>query len=493
MTLGADKTRLRSNSVAQTQTNLAWETLFDVSAQPPGALHERLTRAIRAAIRDGRLPRGAALPPSRTLAADLGVSRWTVTQAYGQLVTEGYLDSRTGSATRVRWSPAPGDDRVHQQDKGQPPPVSPPRFDLSSCNPDFRAFPRRRWVAAIQAVAESTPFDQLSYATPGGEPRLRTVLADQLNRSRGADIDPATVSVFSGARQAMAQICRALVEDGHRRIGMENPGSPGLWDTARAAGLELVALPVDDEGLVVDALDQHPDLRAVCVGAEHQIVMACPLAPRRRVALLDWARRVDGLVIEDDYDAEFSYDAPALPAMQGADRRRVAMLGSMSRVLTPTISVGWVITPPYWLDAVRKAYQPTHAPLAPSPPALTQLALAHFMAEGAYDRHLRSLRLRLRRRRDALLNALERQLPGYQVRGAQAGMHLLLELPAGTDVSGLVAAAKRRDMEFCDAEETFFQPAPHQPLLPVGYANLNDTVIDEAVAALADLIKRAAP
>jgi GntR family transcriptional regulator/MocR family aminotransferase len=466
--------------VAQTRTNLAWETLFDVSGQPSGPLHERLTRTIRAAIRDGRLPRGAALPPSRTLAADLGISRWAVTQAYGQLVTEGYLASRTGSATRVVWSPEPGQDRTASRS-------TPPRFDLRQFPPDYRAFPRRKWVEAIRAAAENTPFDQLDYGDTGGEPRLRAILAEHLHRSRGAAADIATVSVFTGARQGLSQVARALYADGHRQIGMEDPGSPGLWDAARNAGLELVPLPVDDDGLITGALASHPAMRAVCVGTAHQLLLTRPLAPHRRAALLDWARRADGLIVEDDYDSEFSFDGPALPALQGSDRRRVALLGSMSRTLTPTAQVGWVVAPPFWVEAVRAAYMPTSAP-----PALIQLALANFMESGAYDRHLRASRLRFRRRRDALVAALEHRLPGYPVRGTEVGLHLLLGLPDGTDIAALITAARRRSLELSDPAELYFPPAPPQSWLPLGYANLDDTRVTEAVTVLAELLGGAA-
>lgn len=465
------------------QTNLAWETLFDVSAQPNGPLHVRLTRAIRAAISNGRLPLGSALPPSRMLATNLGVSRWAVTQAYGQLVTEGYLTSRTGSATRVIWSPERDEDRIPRPVK---PPAPPPRFDLSNCNSDLRAFPRRKWVEAIRAASESTPFDQLTYAASGGEPRLRAVLAEHLNRSRGAVAEPAALCVFSGARASISQVARALFDEGHRQIGMEDPGSPGLWPPARAAGLEVVPLPVDWDGLITDALDDHPGLRAVCVGAAHQILLARPLAPHRRTALLDWARRVDGLLIEDDYDSEFSYDRPALPVMQASDRRRVALLGSMSRTLTPTAHVGWVVAPPRMVEAIQAE---DNSPLAP--PALTQLALASFMESGEYDRHLRASRQRFRARRNALLAALHDSLPDYPVRGGEAGVHLLLELPPEVSIGALAKAAKRRDMDLDDPAELRLLPVPDYPYLPLGYANLNDAVVEEAVAILAKLIAEA--
>jgi GntR family transcriptional regulator / MocR family aminotransferase len=486
--LGAIRGRLRSNDVAENQTNLAWATLLDLSATRAGPLHRRLAAAIRTAIRDGRLPLGAALPPSRTLAGDLSVSRWTVTQAYGQLVTEGYLLARTGSATRVNWRPQAGDDQVGRPARNAETPPPPVRYDLYSSRPDLRAFPRRKWVEAIRTVAETASFDQLGRPEPGGHPRLRAVLAEHLNRSRAAAAEPGTISIVAGAGHGMAQISHALLDDGHVAIGMEDPGSPRLWHAARTAGLKLVPLPVDDEGLIVDALSGHPELRAVCVGAARQVAFGCPLAPRRRAALLEWARRAGGLIVEDDYDAEFSFDRPALPTIQGTDRDRVALLGSMSKTLSPTVSVGWVVAPRRLVPAVRAEYE-----LSATPTTLNQLALAQFMESGAYDRYVRASRQRLRARRAALVEALRRRLPEYRIRGGECGLDLLLELPAGSDAAAIIAAAERRDMELCDPDGLRFAPDPGQPGLLLGYGNLNDAVVDEAVAILADIIAGSPP
>ena len=476
--------------MAVRQANLAWETLLDLSATRPGPLHMRLAAAIRAAIRAGRLPVGAALPPSRMLAADLSVSRWTVTEAYGQLITEGYLTGKTGSATRVTWSPRPGDEprgepvRKRQAPAARPSPAA--GFDLGSYNPDLRAFPRRKWAEAIRAAAETAPFDRLSYSEPGGLPELLAVLAEHLNRSRGAAAEPDTISIVMGAGQGRSRLCRALRADGHTAIGMENPGSPRLWQAAQEAGLTLTSLPVDGDGLVVDALDRHPGLRAVCVGAARQIALGCPLAPHRRPTLVDWARRVDGLVIEDDYHAEFSYDRPAPPVLQGTARDRVALLGSMSQVLGPTVGIGWVVAPRRWVPPVRAEHE-----IQVLPPALNQLALVQLMQSGAYDRHLRASRQRYRARRNALLDALARHLPGYRVRGAQAGVQLLLELPPGTDLPAILRAAARRGIELCNLYEMQLQPEPVDPALLVGYGNIKDSAIDAAVAALAEVIRDA--
>ena len=468
------------------QANLAWETLLDLSATRPGPLHMRLAAALRAAVRDGRLPVGAALPPSRMLAADLGVSRWTVTEAYGQLITEGYLTGKTGSATRVTWSPRPGDEpRGGPARTRQAPPVrpSPPSgFDLGSYTPDLRGFPRHKWVEAIRAAAETAPFDRLSYSEPGGMPELRAVLAEHLNRSRGAAAELDTISVVMGAGQGMFRVCRALAAAGHTAIGMETPGSSRLWQAAQEAGLTTVPLPVDDDGLIVDAVREQPGLRAVCVGAARQIALGCPLAPHRRPALVDWARRVDGLVIEDDFYSEFSYDRPAPPVIQGTAKDRVALLGSMSTVLGPTVGIGWVVAPRRWVQAVRAEHE-----IQVLPPALNQLALVQLMQSGAYDRHLRASRQRFRARRNVLLDALGRHLPGYRVRGAEAGAAVLIELPAGTDEREILRAAARRGIELCNLYEV--QPQPRDPGLLVGYGSIKDTAIDAAVAALAEVVR----
>ncbi len=473
--------------MVQVGTNLAWEALFDLADTRPGPLHLRLAAAIRTAIRDGRLPTGAALPPSRTLATRLGVSRWTVTQAYGHLITEGYLTGRTGSATRVRWAPGPGDEDVPHLSRPAAVRHGPPRgYDFLSYQPPLRAFPRRKWAEAISAVTETAPFDQLDYSEPGGLLELRTVLAEHLNRSRGAAVEPSTISVFSGAGQGLTQLSRALRAEGHTAIGMENPGSPRLWQAAQTGGLELVALPVDDDGLVVDALAEFPGLRAVCVGTARQIAYGNPLAPHRRRELIDWARRVDGLIVEDDYDAEFS-DRPAPPVMQGTARSQVALLGSMTHTVGPAVIIGWIVTPGWLVDGVRAEHE-----IQLLPPALNQLALVYLMRTGAYDRHLRTTRLRVSARRTKLAQALDRHLPGYRVRGLGGGLSLVVELPPGSDAGAIVAAAARRHVFISSLDDLRMRPDPACPGLLLGYGNLRDDEIDEAVALLAEVVAAAA-
>jgi GntR family transcriptional regulator / MocR family aminotransferase len=502
--LGAMKPELRSNLMLETQTNpapgtkvqgvhvgldarLAWGALLDLSATRPGPLHMRLAAAIRTAIRNTRLPLGAALPPSRTLAGDLGISRWTVTQAYAQLITEGYLTGKTGSATRVSWTPGPdGDPTAPAAGRAQTAPVAEARIDMYSCGPDLRAFPRRKWVAAIRAATETAPFEQLDYSATGGLPQLRGIIAEHLNRSRGAAAEPATVSIFSGSGQALTQLGRALLAEGYAAIGLENPGSIRLRQAAETAGLHLVPLPVDNDGLVVAALDDYPDLRVVCVGAARQVGYGCPLAQHRRKALLDWARRAGGLVIEDDYESEFSYDRPAPPVMQGVDPHRVALLGSMSMAIGPSVNIGWTVVPHRWVAAVRAEHE-----IQLLPPSLNQLALVQLMQSGDYDRHLRATRSQYRARRNVLADALRRYLPDFHVLGAQSGLQVLLELPPRLDPAAIVAAAARRGLAIGSLDEMRFAPDQSRPGLMLAFGSLKDSSIDEAVMLLADVLQQA--
>jgi GntR family transcriptional regulator/MocR family aminotransferase len=460
------------------QTNLAWDVLLDLPLWR-GPLHERLAWALRAAIRAGRLPLASALPPSRALAADLRVSRWAVTQAYSQLISEGYLEARVGSATRVRWRP--------EADAPQPavpgPVTAPARFDLTPGRPDLRGFPLSRWAEAVRAATATLPFDQLGYPEPEGSDQLRTVLADYLSRVRGATASAASVTICLRAVDGMMRSCSALLADGVTHLAVEEPSWPLLRSTASAAGLALVPLPVDFDGLRVDLLAAHPEVRAVCVSATHQFPTGAVLGPGRRASLLEWARRRDGLIIEDDYDAEFRYDRPAVATLQGMAPDRVFLLGSVSKTLAPAVSVGWVVSPHRMTPAIRAA---SPFPLVPS--QIHQLALAWFIETGGYDRYLRSARQRYRTRRAVLQEALARLLPDCQVEGAAAGLHLVLRLPPGNNASVISKSAARRGVLVADLDRFRILPDPAHPALVLGYGNLADSAVDAAVSVLTEII-----
>jgi GntR family transcriptional regulator/MocR family aminotransferase len=285
--------------------------LLDLPAGGP--LHARLTGALRKAIRDGRLPAGSRLPSSRTMAAELGCSRWVVTEAYGQLAAEGYLDGQTGSGTRVRLAAAPA--HIAAPARASAAAVT---IDLAPGLPDLRAFPVTRWITAVRAAAAALPVADLGYPDQAGHPLLREVLSGYLTRVRGARADPANLTVCGSVREGIARLCAALRAAGCHAVAVEDPGWHRLREQIAASGLTVVPVPVDDQGLRADLLDRHPEVGAVVVSPAHQFPVGTVLSAPRRAALLAWARRTGALIIEDDYDAEYRYDRRPVGAPHGA-------------------------------------------------------------------------------------------------------------------------------------------------------------------------------
>ncbi|MFF7162913.1 PLP-dependent aminotransferase family protein [Streptomyces sp. NPDC008086] len=463
----------------ESQTNPVGDLLLHLDRAGDEPLHERVKRALRAAIRDGRIEVGTTLPPSRQLASDLGVSRWAVTEAYSQLTAEGYLEARTGSGTRVRWADAPDDGAGRRAPRRTPE----ARFDLGPGLPDLRAFPRRRWAEAVRAQVSTTSYTEFGYPPAGGHPRLRRLLVEYLGRSRGVSANPDDVTVCTSVTDGVRRVCHGLRAEGITEVGCEEPGWTRLRDVIRAAGVEPVPVRTDGGGLRVEDLAGLPDLRAVLTSPAHQFPLGCVLAPERRAALLRWARRVDGVVLEDDYDAEFRYDRRPVAALQGMDPSRVVLFKSLSKILSPALGIGWIVAPPRWTRHLHLADQ-----TATQPPTLDQLAFATMLESGAYDRYLRAGRKRYRDRRDALVRALAEELPGAPVLGVAAGLHLILRLPDGVDTGAVVRAASVRSLRIADlaAYHATEDHADHG--LVLGYGNLADGAVGEAVRLLRDAI-----
>lgn len=409
-----------------------------------------------------------------------------VTQAYEQLVAEGYLEAHTGSATRVRRIERHHTERVRPTTASPTPEPSrrPPRFDLEPGLPDLRAFPRQRWAEAVRAQLNTLSYADLGYPRPEGTMWLRDVLAAYLRRVRGANPVAADVTICASVTDGVSRFCRAMRAAGHTRVAVENPGWTRLRHTVAELGLEPVGVDVDTGGLRVDQLARLSDVRAVLLTPAHQFPTGTVLGPERRVALLDWARAVDGIVLEDDYDAEFRYGRRPVGTVQGTEPSRVALFGSLSKTMSPALGLGWMVTPPDWTDAVRAAEVS-----APPPPMLDQLAFAGFVGSGGYDRHLRNARQRYRKRRDALVEAIERRLPGIQLSGIAAGLHLVLELPRGTRSADVVEQAANADVGVSDLDTYRMAPDSSRPGLVLGYGNLADNAVLPAVTELAHAIE----
>ncbi|MFI6929799.1 PLP-dependent aminotransferase family protein [Streptomyces sp. NPDC050287] len=462
------------------QTNLAGDLLLHLGQPSDGPLHERVKRALRTAIRNGRIEVGTALPPSRQLAADLSCSRWAVTEAYSQLIAEGYLEAQTGSATRVRWSDNPDADSLRPAARHTPAAL----FDLAPGLPDLRAFPRRRWAEAVRTQVTTAAFTEFGYPPPGGHIRLRQLLADYLGRSRGVAATPQDVTVCTSVTDGVRRVCHALRADGITAVGCEEPGWTRLREVVRAAGLDPVPIRTDSGGLRTDDLAGHTGLRAVLTAPAHQFPLGTVLVPERRAALLRWARRVDGVVLEDDYDAEFRYDRRPVAAIQGMDPTRVILFKSLSKILSPALGIGWIVAPPRWTHHLHQTDQ-----VATQPSTLDQLAFATLLESGAYDRHLRASRKRYRNRRDTLVQALAQQLPGAPVSGIAAGLHLILRLPATVDTQAVITAAATRSLRVAGLAAYHATDDHNDHGLVLGYGNLADNAVSEAVRHLREAIE----
>ncbi|MDQ0405903.1 PLP-dependent aminotransferase family protein [Streptomyces sp. NBC_01723] len=395
----------------------------------PG-LRRSLTEALREAVRGGRLAPGTRLPSSRSLAADLGVARNTVAEVYADLIAEGWLAARQGSGTRVadRTPAAPAHRPApHPREPGRP------AYDLVPGTPELASFPRAQWLRAARRALSAAPDQALGYGDPRGRVELRTALAGYLSRARGVHADPDRIVVCAGFLGGLGVLAELLRRRAGNAVAVESYGLPHHRRLLRRAGCDTPPLPFGDRGTLPP--DDAAAAGAVLLTPSHQFPLGLPLLPERRTALIDWARRTGGLVLEDDYDGEFRYDRQPVGALQGLDPDRVVYLGTASKSLAPGLRLGWLVLPPALVEEVMDGMA------GRTPGVLDQLTLAEFLGSGDYDRHVRSARLRYRRRRDALVAALAERAPGVRVTGIAAGLHAVLELPPGTEKQTVRAAA----------------------------------------------------
>ncbi|GAA3051099.1 PLP-dependent aminotransferase family protein [Streptomyces roseofulvus] len=467
----------------------AWELLLPAAAAPARRRGRALQEALREAVRTGRLTAGTRLPSSRALAADLGVSRGLVTEAYEQLAAEGYLRSGRGSGTwvsgtaRTARATTPADPSAPAASDPYPSGVT---VDFRPGTPDLSLFPRTAWAAAQRAVLTELPHQALGYPDPRGLPVLRAALASMLTRRRGVVADPDRLVVCSGVAQAATLLGFALRSRGHGEVGVEDPGSPEHARLFAATGLRSVWLPLDEDGLCPDPL-RAAGLRAVVVTPSHQFPSGIAWSAERRGMLLEWARTVDGYVLEDDYDGDFRYDRAPVGALQGLDPERVVYAGSVSKSLAPGLRLGWMVLPEALVDEVverKRTMDLGH-------PALDQAVLAHMVTSGGYDRQLRRCQRMYRERRDALLAALEKQFPGTEVTGIAAGLHVIACLPVrfGPAERFLAHAAgagvaMRRLEEYGTA-----RPSDGAVRLVIGYAHLAPTAISAGIRRVAEALE----
>jgi GntR family transcriptional regulator/MocR family aminotransferase len=440
-----------------------------------GQRRAQLEDRLRELVRDGTLAADSRMPSSRALAGDLGVSRRLVVDAYAQLLAEGYLVARQGAGTYVATA------ATIAGTAPTPRPPSRPQFDFFPGAPDLSAFPRSLWLSATREVLREVPDDAFAYPDARGAPALRHALSAYLRRVRGVVAEPESIVVCSGATQGLALLARALLARGTDAIDVEDPGLPPHRGVLEYAGMRVHGARVDEQGLDVSSLRSS----VVLSTPAHQCPTGVVLSPQRRGELVRWARG-GGLVIEDDYDAEFRYDRAPLAALQGLAPDRVVYLGTVSKTLAPGMRLGWLIVPPSLIEAVAEAKALDDLGCS----AIEQLVLARLLETSAYDRHLRKARRRNRARRDALIVAVERELPGVEVSGISAGLHALVRLPKAVELQALLAGAAAQSLGIYPLNFHQIEPAADVRELVMGYANLSEPAIEEGVRRLAGVLQQ---
>jgi GntR family transcriptional regulator/MocR family aminotransferase len=460
------------------------ELLITIDRNSASGLRVQLENQLRDAIRGGRLASGERLPSSRELARTLRLSRGLVQDCYGQLQAEGYLTSRAGSATRVAAAAAPRPDASPTRSR----PATRPRHaiaDFRSGVPDLGLMPREDWAWAIREVCRTSPNAVFDYGDPLGERRLRDVLAAYLRRVRAVAATGDQVVICAGMAQALGLVLKALAADGVDTVAFEDPG-PGtsMTQLAATAGMAAVPVPVDEDGIDVAALDRS-GARAVLVTPAHQWPTGVVLAGRRRQEMIAWARRRGGVIVEDDYDAEFRYDRDPVGSLQGLAPDCVISLGTVSKSLAPTLRLGWIVAPPRLLDALAHGKRLADR----GSPGLDQLALATLIESGRYDRHLRRMRAVYATRRATLIDALSRHAPGLRVTGLAAGFHAVVHLPDGTDENALIDEARRRGVGLYGMAALRHAGGTARPRLVLGFGDTGERTIEAGVTAVADLLR----
>jgi GntR family transcriptional regulator / MocR family aminotransferase len=465
-----------------------------------GPLGVQLQDQLRAAIRDRRLGAAERLPSTRRLAELLGVSRGTVVDAYEQLLAEGYLESTVGSGTRVAAMPSDGPARPAPDTIAASAPAPslssapsrPAVADFEYGIPDLGSVPLTAWSWAVSQATRTLPTAELGDEDPAGSMHLREVVTAYHRRVRSGCAVAEDAVVVSGFRQGLTFALATLARHGIHRVALEDPGPREHDVIARRAGLDAVPVPVDDHGLDVGRL-RGTGARAVLLTPAHQCPTGVALGPSRRRDLVAWADEVDGVILEDDYDAEFRYDRQPVGSLQGLNPARVIALGSVSKTLAPAIRLGWVLAPPRFVAGIVEEKRLSSR----GAPGLDQEALALLMESGRFDRHLRHVREIYHARRDVLAAEAELAFGPGRLQGLAAGCHALLRLPDGTSERAVVATAATVGVRVNGLGHYRFVPAdadtepdPRPPALVLGFGNVSENQISRGIRTLAKAVRR---
>ena len=465
-------------------------------------LHKQIYDGFLSVIVHGNMRPGQRVPSSRTLSIELGISRIPVLNAYAQLLAEGYFESRKGAGTFVSESLPESlticEDKTPQptQANSGPRPVARralllSRYDrapwvggfgaFSVHQPAFDHFPFPIWSSLITRHSKSPRFSQIHNTDPRGSETCREAICTYLRTARAVHCDPSQVMVVAGSQQALEISARVLLGNGSP-VWIEEPGYRLARSVFQGAGCRLVPVPVDEDGMNVSAgIKQCAKARAAYVTPSHQYPLGSTMSASRRMQLLNWAQVTGSWIIEDDYDSEYRFESMPISSLQGLDRNaRVIYIGTFSKVLFPSLRLGYIVIPPDLVDhfvAVRVA-------MDIFPPYLHQEAITDFMREGHFARHIRRMRLLYSERRTALVESIREQFGSrLEIHGSQAGMHLAVTLPKGLSDREIATRAARKGLWLWPLSPSYLGAVPRQGFI-LGFGNTAAEDMSHAVAQM---------
>ncbi|UHQ20963.1 PLP-dependent aminotransferase family protein [Lysobacter sp. KIS68-7] len=469
-----------------------------------GPLHAQLTRALKVALAHGRAGQGAKLPPTRALARDLGLSRNTVLTAYEQLRAEGFMEARVGSGSFVT-SPLLAEAANDAQPMVAPPQTAYARRAREIHDPAWLGRSQPAGIrysfqyglplvnpalttAWARELARAAAYTAPNYPDAQGLPALREAICDYLARRRGVQAAPEDVLIVSGTQQAVSLSARVLLEPGDLAV-VEEPQYFALRQILQIHGARVHGVDVDNDGLLPDRMPKESP-RMVCVTPSHQFPSGAVLSLQRRLELLQYARRHDTWILEDDYDGEFRYDSKPLAALRSLDRDgRVLYVGTFSKTLFPSLRLGYVVMP----TALRRDLVTAKWAQDFGSSAIEQAALAHFMQSGGFERHLRRSARTLLERRAALLEGLHAISQGrLEIADSHAGMHLVVWLRGkkNADLDAILAFAQRLGLGLHTIRPHYLR-TPERAGLLMGYCGLSVAQIREAMPLFARVLDAA--
>jgi len=482
--------------------------LVALDAASPDPLHRQIYLKFRHAILAGRISPGAQIPSSRDLARELGVARNTVLNAVEQLIAEGYLQGEQGSGTYVNRTLPDDTLRVPHlqaaiaQRVRKHAPLSLRSRGLTAISallpsagrakpfqpavPAVDAFPFSLWAKLVQKQWRRHPSDLLGLGEPAGHLSLRRAIASYLTGTRAVRCEAEQVIIVSGAQQALDLTSRLLIDPGDP-VWIEEPGYPGVRATLLAAGAHLIPVPVDEEGIKVRAgVARAANARLVYATPSHQFPLGYTMTLARRLELLNWSQRVRAWILEDDYDSEYRYTSRPIPALQGlAAQEQVIYVGTFSKVLFPSLRLGYLVVPSALVDVFAAARTVSAGP----PPLIEQAVLTEFITEGHFGRHLRRMRALYQERRAVLLDEAKRELTGLlEVQVSDAGLHAIGWLPQGRDDHSAARLAAAAGVDTIPLS-SFYQGPNKRSGLMLGFAAFNASELRSGARKLARVLR----